>query len=231
MPYVFLLVLGWLQLSGGWLATRGRRLAMVARANEGGVYVLQLERGRYYVGKTGRTVELRIQEHFSSPKPAWIRAHRPIAAVTPLTFLPTDLESWERAETLERIWVHGAARVRGWQYTRFNLSSAEKSQIVLELCERKNLCRKCGNAGHMYSNCQKKFTRAKWLSSIFQEGYSPPVQVKEVLVSNLSTTSVTAGLPLAVGTTAEQSSRNWSTVLRVVCRSDALKFQFLTSLR
>ena len=205
---------------------------MASQESEGGVYVLQLEQGRYYVGKTSRAVGLRIQEHFSSPKPAWIRAYRPIAAVTPMTFLPADLESWERAETLERMWVHGATRVRGWQYTRLNLTSTEKSQIVMELCERKNLCRKCGNAGHMYSNCQKKFARAKWLSTIFQEGYSSPVRVKDSPMPDLSMEMESSPLLVAEGMTREgPSSQNWSMALRSLARSDALKFQFLASLR
>ena len=203
---------------------------MVSQEAEGGVYVLQLEQGRYYVGKTGRPVELRIKEHFSSPKPAWIRAYRPVAAVTPLTCLPADLESWERAETLERMWLHGASRVRGWQYTRLNLTATERSQIVMELCERKDLCRKCGNAGHMYSNCQKKFAKAKWLSTIFQEGYTSPIRATDAPAPSLSK-RVTSSLPPTGDTTEGQNSQSWNMALRALAKSNALKFQFLASLR
>lgn len=123
--------------------TKRNQVIRLCVASTGGVYVLQLDDGCYYIGKTVRPIKERVKEHFSKvPRTSWIRAHKPMAVVSTMTNIPNDHESWERAETLERMWLHGASRVRGWQYTMLNYTAFDKANIVAQLCERKDLCRR-----------------------------------------------------------------------------------------
>lgn len=52
-----------------------------------------------------------------------------------------------------------------------NLTATEKAMIVLQLCERKDLCRKCGSGTHLYPQCKQKAKKSKWVSSIFTDAY------------------------------------------------------------
>ena len=83
-----------------------------------GIYVLQLEGARVYVGKSMSNVTTRVLEHFTSGGSAWTKKFQPLTQIQPITKPTEDLESWERAETLERMWQHGIDNVRGWGYTR-----------------------------------------------------------------------------------------------------------------
>ena len=106
-----------------------------------GVYVLQLENDCIYVGKSHQNVEGRVKEHFTSGGSAFTKKFRPISQLPTLTQVTSDLESFERAETLEQMWVKGIKNVRGWQYTKLYLTEFEYESIFRQMCERKDLCR------------------------------------------------------------------------------------------
>ena len=118
-----------------------------------GIYVLGLQNGKYYVGKSIMNVTARVQEHFLTGGSAWTKLHQPKEQLIPILNASDDLESSERAETLERMWMHGIDNVRGWQYTTTKLNEYNYESIFREMCERKDLCRKCGRQNHMASSC------------------------------------------------------------------------------
>lgn len=81
-------------------------------SSNGEVYVLHLSTDRFYVGKTRRNSHQRVKEHF---RPAnvgsrWTKDFPPLQRLLPLTRVQDDLESWERAETLERMFIYGVHR-------------------------------------------------------------------------------------------------------------------------
>lgn len=106
-----------------------------------GVYVLELENKCIYIGKSNQNVDARVKEHFNSGGSAFTKKFKPIRQLEPLTQPTTDLESYERAETLEQMWVNGIKNVRGWQYTKLFLTEFEYESIFRQMCERKDLCR------------------------------------------------------------------------------------------
>ena len=106
-----------------------------------GVYVLELENNCIYVGKSHQNVEGRVKEHFTSGGSAFTKKFKPISQLPTLTSFTADLESFERAETLEQMWVKGIKNVRGWQYTKLYLTEFEYESIFRQMCERKDLCR------------------------------------------------------------------------------------------
>lgn len=129
-----------------------------------GVYALRLEGDRYYVGKT-TNFTARLNEHFTSGGSAWTRRYPPIEQVRLIVEPTSDLESTERAETLERMWLHGIENVRGWRYTTTaKLTEGEIEDAFNQLCERKDLCRKCGRDGHMIASCTSR-DLAKWVGN------------------------------------------------------------------
>ena len=169
----------------------------VLNAEEGGgVYVLKLEDDCFYIGKTYRPMGQRLGEHFArASRTAWTRLHPPLSTIQPMTYLPGDLESWERAETLERMWQHGVMKVRGWQYTSLNLTASDMLSIATQLCERKDLCRRCGSGGHMFAQCKAKYKRAKWMTQIFVSNeYKPPKS--SAIRSSSSSSSSSSSFPL-----------------------------------
>lgn len=115
-----------------------------------GVYVLELSDNRIYVGKS-HNISKRIQEHLSGSGNKFV-TH--FIRQLPCATSPTDdWESWERAETLHWMSVRGIDKVRGWMFTSFVLTPEDKKNAFYQLCERYDLCRKCGKRGHFVSFC------------------------------------------------------------------------------
>ena len=143
---------------------------------QAGVYCLYLENDCYYVGKTVRDIEERVAEHFSGDKLQWMKKNRPIQRIDTLTSIPQDLDSWERSETIDRMKIHGASRVRGWRYTAMALSERDRETIVQDVIERHDLCRGCGEQGHLYNACKNRSVKkmATWTTAIFEDAYVPP---------------------------------------------------------
>lgn len=121
---------------------------------ESGVYVLELSDGRFYVGKS-RNVATRLAQHATGGDDSALCARLATRRVLPLTQgSASDLESWERAETLERMYTHGIDRVRGWMFTTPVLGRELWDVAYREICERFDLCRRCGLKGHFIKDCR-----------------------------------------------------------------------------
>ena len=128
--------------------------ARYARATHGGVYVLQYNRDMYYVGKSS-DVGQRIQQHERGEGAACLDGSTtPLHAVPPLTCGDAgDLEAWERNETLERMRRFGIGKVRGWLFVSKQLSMAQGAEAFRQVCERFDLCRRCGRESHLANTC------------------------------------------------------------------------------
>ncbi len=119
---------------------------------DAGVYVLEKPGGEFYVGKS-RNIGERIKQHAGGLGASCARGGlRRVAPVTPE--MNGDLEAWERAETLARMFRHGISKVRGWMYTSPVLTDAEREHAFQQVCERHDLCRRCGLGGHFAAKCK-----------------------------------------------------------------------------
>lgn len=118
---------------------------------EGGVYVLQKADGDYYVGKSGNVQE-RLKQHAEGTGAACAKGKcKRVPTITPAC---DDLEAWERSEVLARMRRHGIQRVRGWMYTNRELSEAQAEHAFSQVCEKYDLCRRCGGRGHFAKECK-----------------------------------------------------------------------------
>ena len=110
-----------------------------------GVYVLELEGDKYYVGKSNNILE-RIVQHKANGK----KIAKRMQTKTPPS---TDWESWERNETLHWMREKGIQNVRGWMFTTGVLSKEQLKQAFAQICEKYDLCRRCGSGGHFVKHC------------------------------------------------------------------------------
>lgn len=97
------------------------------------VYVLELENGRYYVGRTSNFIQ-RMNEHFKEGGALYTKKYRPIK-IKEVVVEKTKYD--ERDKTLEYMDKYGCENVRGYAWCRENLS--KKPTIR----ENKNVVKEC----------------------------------------------------------------------------------------
>lgn len=115
-----------------------------------GVYVLQVDSDRYYVGKS-HNIANRIEQHTRGEGSCFVK--RILRRIAPNTSCPGDWESWERAETLHWMYTRGIHNVRGWMYTSMVLTPEQHKHAFEQICEKYDLCRQCGQKGHFIKEC------------------------------------------------------------------------------
>ena len=113
------------------------------------IYVLRLEGGRYYVGKTDN-LERRQQEHLNGTASAWTKKYKPVAVEKIIrNASPFDEDKW----TKEYMSKHGIDNVRGGSYVQIELSEFHTDALKMEIWAAKDKCTTCGRAGHFAKNC------------------------------------------------------------------------------
>ena len=127
--------------------------------NGAGIYVLGDEKGRMYVGKS-QDVTNRIEQHLRGEGTQFLQGKVRKLGVTQAGS-SIDLESWERNETLALMYKYGVGNVRGWMFTSINLSKEQQEQAFGQICEKYDLCRKCGRNSHFVDKCFAR-GRANW---------------------------------------------------------------------
>jgi len=115
------------------------------------VYVLELEGGYYYVGKSVN-VDKRFMEHTAGEGKgsSWTSKHEPIRI---LERKEAKTVFDEDSKTLELMEKYGIDRVRGGSYTAVELSAATKKEIQKQLDTASNRCYLCHRSGHFANAC------------------------------------------------------------------------------
>jgi hypothetical protein len=128
--------------------------AAVHQHHREGVYVVMgIPSGIFYVGKSN-DIDCRINDHKNGNGALCIAGDTSIVQVPPITSGSiSDLESWERNETLTRMKTHGIVRVRGWMFTSSVLPPKDVEYAFRQICEKFDLCRKCGHESHFAEQC------------------------------------------------------------------------------
>lgn len=121
------------------------------------IYALQLEQGKYYVGKTHRFegfdgVELCFQEHLEGRGCEWTKLYKPISII----------ESYEHDSTFEEddltkkyMMKYGIEHVRGGSYTKIDLEEWQVKSLEHEFKSVNDKCFKSGKNGHFAKDCGK----------------------------------------------------------------------------
>ena len=122
------------------------------------VYVLQLEQGKYYVGRTNN-VEERIREHMSGIGSEWTTLYKPVAIIEIIENCNADMED---IVTKKYMGVYGRDNVRGGSYCRVNLPNLKLPARKKNLQEKRNnndQCFRCGSRKHFVADCKSKVQR------------------------------------------------------------------------
>jgi len=141
------------------------------------VYVLLCENNLYYVGKTERQLDSRIEEHFSLNGNEWTRRNKPIKVVKQI---PNADEFDEDKYTKMYMKMYGIDNVRGGTYTQMNLPDYSIVALENELCTASDLCFICKGRGHFASHCPARCSAS---SDSVPDRYVA-VQIVDIATSN-----------------------------------------------
>ena len=132
------------------------------------IYVLKLEGGKYYVGKT-ENPEFRLEKHFNTKGSAWTKKYKPISIYE---LKPDKQGIDEQIVTQEYMVKFGIDNVRGGPWCKISLTESEKK--LIDHINKSNLdsCYKCGDNGHFSSNCPQSKSTTKTKTKTKQEGWN-----------------------------------------------------------
>jgi len=116
------------------------------------IYILKLQSGKYYVGKTDN-IDDRIQQHSNGVASFWTKKYKFISVEQ---IIPNASDFDEDKYTKEYMLKYGIDNVRGGAYVTEELEDIQQYAIQKELWGAKNLCTQCGRSGHFVKNCYAK---------------------------------------------------------------------------
>lgn len=114
------------------------------------IYVLELEEGKYYVGKT-KNSNIRIGQHFNGNGSEWTKRYKPIKII--------DIKSCvtifdEENATITWMKDKGIHNVRGGMYYNVTLTEDDVNTIKKLIASIDNKCYKCGG-NHFAKKCNE----------------------------------------------------------------------------
>ena len=113
------------------------------------LYVLQLEDGKYYCGKTTRPSE-RYKEHIAGTGAAWTKKFKPTRMMELRALKDAHDETNTTKDLMKK---YGVDNVRGGAYTTIVLDDATKAVLEREFRSGNDKCFKCGLSGHFANRC------------------------------------------------------------------------------
>jgi predicted GIY-YIG superfamily endonuclease len=113
------------------------------------LYVLQLESGKYYVGKTASPSD-RYKQHLAGTGAAWTKKFKPVKMIEVRSLKDAHDETNTTKDLMKK---YGVDNVRGGAYTTVSLDDATKAVLEREFRSGNDKCFKCGLGGHFASRC------------------------------------------------------------------------------
>jgi predicted GIY-YIG superfamily endonuclease len=135
------------------------------------IYILRLEGGHYYVGKSDN-VMLRYQQHLngSGSGAAWTTRHPPVSLIKTIE----NASPFDEDKTVkEYMATYGIDKVRGGSYVTEVLTEAQRSVLQQEIWGSQGKCTRCGSTGHWIATCHVRLPS----SSVSM----PPVRIPPVV--------------------------------------------------
>ncbi len=113
------------------------------------IYILRLEGGRYYVGKSDDPAR-RFQQHRAGYGSAWTKKYKPLALEK---VIPGASVFDEDKYTKQYMSTHGIGMVRGGSYANVVLDELQEEALKRELWGATDKCTRCGRSGHFIKDC------------------------------------------------------------------------------
>ena len=115
------------------------------------IYILELEQGKYYVGKTANH-DFRLKQHFGSNGSAWTKKYKP----TNVLELITNCDDFDEDKyTLKYMEKYGINNVRGGSFANIKLSDDNIQTVKQMIKGATNKCYICGKGDHFAKDCKK----------------------------------------------------------------------------
>jgi hypothetical protein len=115
------------------------------------IYILQLQNGKYYVGKTSNP-SFRLEQHFNKDGSNWTKKYKPIKV---FDIIPGCDDYDEDKYTIQYMEKYGILNVRGGSFCEIKLSDTNIStlnQIIRGVTDK---CYICGRNDHFANDCKK----------------------------------------------------------------------------
>jgi hypothetical protein len=128
------------------------------------IYVLKLQHGKYYVGKTNN-FEKRMHQHETGIGGSfWTKLHKPVEVIRKFeiksnSFNKEFIYGLEEDKVVkEMMCLYGIDNVRGGSYVREIIDPEIKEFLTREILFAKDLCISCGSNKHFVSECDVVIT-------------------------------------------------------------------------
>lgn len=114
------------------------------------IYILQLQKGKYYVGKTTYP-QFRLNSHFNNNGSEWTKKYKPIRVVK----LQKDCDDYDEDKvTRQYMDKYGIENVRGGSFATVTLDASVLNILKRMSCGTNDRCFKCGEPGHFIKDCK-----------------------------------------------------------------------------
>lgn len=113
------------------------------------IYILKLEKNKYYVGKTNN-LEKRKEDHMNGTASLWTKKYKPLSVEK---IIPNASPYDEDKYTIEYMNKYGIDNVRGGIYVTEDLDELQRYTIQKSIWGANDCCTKCGVKGHFIKDC------------------------------------------------------------------------------
>lgn len=114
------------------------------------IYTIQLEKAKYYIGKTNDP-QFRLENHFNSNGSEWTKLYKPIR----LFELKPDCDDFDEDKTTIQYMVkYGVDNVRGGSFVSVKLDSSTINILHKMINNSTDKCFVCKKPGHFAKDCK-----------------------------------------------------------------------------